>query len=368
VRRPRVKPEQEPYRLADGGIHVGGQCAGIAAEIEDPTGSVWTLLQAMDGSRDADQIVAVVMDQHPEESPQVVQEAIDDLIASGYVEDAGAPDPPELSEREKDRYSRSRSFFAFADLIPRSSPWEPQLALRRARVHVVGMGGVGSHAALALAASGVGRLHCVDRDVVELSNLNRQLLFTESDIGRAKAEVVVERLRERNSDIEITGERAEITGPGDLAVLAAQCDVLVLGADHPREIANWTNRACLETGTPWVDVSYRGPLVAATLFWPGQGACWSCLDAALHGADARERVDDPAPPMGNAVMMPSAGMAGYQAAHFTMAALTGSPPLVPGRIYTLNMITPDAAFGFETPPRAHCPDCGTLAKGGEPPR
>lgn len=67
------------------------------------------------------------------------------------------------------------------DLTPRASTWEPQERLRRALVTVIGVGGTGGVAALALAASGVGRLHCVDPDVVELSNLSRQVIYTEDD-------------------------------------------------------------------------------------------------------------------------------------------------------------------------------------------
>jgi molybdopterin/thiamine biosynthesis adenylyltransferase len=279
---PRVKPEHDAKRMADGSIRLGRRCVGIAAELEDPTGAVWILIEAMDGSRTADEIAALVAREHPGEAPELVRAAIADLIGSGYVEDCGGPGPAELTEREKERYSRCRSYFSFVDLVPRPSWWEPQVLLRNGRVTVVGLGGVGSHVALALAASGVGHLHCVDRDTVELSNLNRQILFTEHDIGRTKIEAGIDRLRQVNSDIQATGRQAEISAADDLAALAAGTDVLVLRADHPRDITRWTNRACIAAGIPWVDVGYHGPVTVMASYVPGQGPCWQCQRTAIH--------------------------------------------------------------------------------------
>jgi molybdopterin/thiamine biosynthesis adenylyltransferase len=90
-------------------------------------------------------------------------------------------------------------FFRWIDLQPRDSAWEPQLRLKRSSVLLIGLGGTGGVAGLALAATGVGRLHCVDGDAVELSNLNRQVAYAEIDIGRSKVDACVERLRGQNS-------------------------------------------------------------------------------------------------------------------------------------------------------------------------
>src|ERR1700683_3228145 len=198
---PRIKPEHGPYRGSGNQIYVGGTLFGIAAVVDDPTGAVWTLLSSMDGTRSPGEIAERVLAQHPDESPSSVEAAIGTFVEAGYVEDAGAPQPAELSERDTERYSRNRAYFRWADLTPRASSWEPQLRLREARVTVIGVGGVGGTAALSLAASGVGHLHCVDHDTVELSNLNRQVIYREDDLGRPKVEAAVEQLRRLNSDI-----------------------------------------------------------------------------------------------------------------------------------------------------------------------
>ena len=76
--------------------------------------------------------------------------------------------------------------------------------LKRASVAVFGIGGVGGHLAEALARAGVGRIHLIDRDVVSLSNINRQAVALHSTVGRPKAEVMADRIRDINPDCEVT--------------------------------------------------------------------------------------------------------------------------------------------------------------------
>jgi molybdopterin/thiamine biosynthesis adenylyltransferase len=365
MKRPRIKPEHSPYRISGGRIRLGGLSYGSAAEVADPDGAVWTLLESTDGTRSREQIVARVMALHPAERPEAVGAALEQFVESGYVEDAGAPDPAELTERDKQRYDRGRRYFRWMDLRPRTSTWEPQLALRRARVTVAGLGGTGGHAALALAASGVGRLHCVDHDTVELSNLNRQILYTEDDIGRPKVHAAVRRLRRLNSDIQITGSRLRIEGVDDVISLAEECDVLVLAADHPAEIRTWVNRASLATGTPWVDGGYHGPQVSVGTYVPGKGACYECLRAGLDDERAALGADpDPddgrrlAAAVANAVAAPSAGISGHLVAHAVLALLTDVPPAPVGRMHAVNLMDLGEPFVIDHPRRSDCPACG----------
>lgn len=366
MEQPRIKPEHAPYRISGDRIRLGGVSFGIAAEVADETGSVWTLLQSMDGTRSLDEIVARVVESHPAESAESVRSAARLFIESGYVEDAGAPDPTELTARDKLRYDRGRMYFRWLDLTPRTSTWEPQLALRNARVTVAGLGGTGGVAALALAASGVGRLHCVDHDSVELSNLNRQVLYTEDDIGQPKIEAGVARLRRLNSDIEVTSAHLQIQGADDLIPLAEDCDVLVVSADRPPDLRRWANRACLQTRTPWVDAGYHGPLVTVGTYLPGQSACWECLRSTedekretlgVHHDDAAQRGGAVA----NAVAAPSAGISGYLLAHAVLALLTGVPALPAGRVYGVNLVELAEPFVLAHPRRADCDACADVA-------
>jgi bacteriocin biosynthesis cyclodehydratase domain-containing protein len=340
---------------------------GIAAEVEDATGAVWTLLESMDGTRSVDEIVHRIVHLHPEIPSHVARAGIYDFIESGHVEDAAGPEPPELTARDKARYDRSLRYFRWVDLVPRATSWEPQARLLRSSVTVVGLGGSGGVAAMALAASGVGRLHCVDPDVVELSNLNRQILYTEEDLGRPKAEAAVTRLRRLNADISVTGADQHVSGIADLSALAENCDVLLLAADDPADIRVWTNRACLGAGTPWVEAGYNGPLVGVGVFVPGDGACFECLLAADDDRRRalglrREDAPDWDTAVARAVAAPPAGVSAYLAAHAVLAHITGAPQLPPGRRYSVNLAALDQPHLLADPRRSDCPACGDGAR------
>jgi molybdopterin-synthase adenylyltransferase len=365
--RPKVKPEHAPYRIAGGRkIRIGGASYGLAAELADPDGWLWTMLAAMDGSRSLPEIVGHVHARHPDQPVGTLERGAGQLASSGYVEDAAGPVPAGLTERDLRRYDRARRYFRGLDLTPRASSWEPQARLRDARVTILGVGGTGGVAALALAASGVGHLHCVDPGTVKLSNLSRQVLYGETDLGEPKADSAVIRLRRLNSDIEITAQRMEATCTKDVLGLAAECDVLLLAANRPPELRTWTNRACLDAKRPWVASGFHGPLVQCSAFVPGEGPCWECTrlhrrdrqagDGA-YSADALLRGEGVFSAAGAAGAVP-AGISGYLAVHLVIALLTGVPPVVPGRLQTVNLAALDVPPVFEDPPHPDCEACG----------
>jgi molybdopterin/thiamine biosynthesis adenylyltransferase len=372
MRRPRIKPEHRAYRTVDGHVRIGSVVHGIGSEVQDPDGWVWTMVEAMDGTRDTAGIVAEVSRRHRElrlPAPDIVQ-AMTDLATAGYVEDAGAAPPAELSERERERYGRGMALMRWMDLRPRQNPWEPQLRLRRARVLLVGVGGTGGAAARDLAASGVGRLHCVEPDVVELSNLNRQTLFREHDIGKPKLDAALTALRALNSDTAVSGERREVRGPADLVDLLASggqeagYDVLLLAADRPAVIRRWANQVCLASGTAWAEAGYRGPLVSVGVFTPGRGACWECLRSAeIERRDLRlapgqdEEAASPRMPW-NPVNAVTAGLSGSLLAHAALSLLCGIPRIDPGCRFGLNLMMPGDPVMQRSERRPDCPACG----------
>lgn len=363
MRRPRVKPEHMPYRISGGRIRIGGDSYGLAAEITDPTGLAWTVLELMDGSRAPGEVAAEAVRQHPGADPEHARTMVDELSLSGYVEDAAGPDPAGLTERDKERYDRARGYYRWLDLTPRASAWEVQARLRASSVTVLGVGGTGGAAALALAAAGVGRLHCVDPDIVELSNLSRQVIYAEDDIGTHKADAAAARLRRLNTDIAVSSQRLRVESADDVLALAGGCDVLLLSADRPVQVRDWVNRACLAAGRPWVDSGYHGPLVQVGVYRPGTGACRECLhdaaddirrDLGTWAEDRRRR----SAAVGHAVGSVSAGISGYLAAHQVISLLTGVPPAVPGTIQSVNLVALDAPASFTVLPRPGCPACG----------
>ena len=99
----------------------------------------------------------------------------------------------DLSEKELDRYSRQ--------VMLEEIGYQGQLKLKQAKVCVVGVGGLGNPIVTRLAAMGVGKIRIVDRDVIELSNLHRQTMFNEDDVGQVKVETAAKKLRKLNPDI-----------------------------------------------------------------------------------------------------------------------------------------------------------------------
>ncbi|RJQ82560.1 dinucleotide-utilizing protein [Pseudonocardiaceae bacterium YIM PH 21723] len=367
MRRPVIKVEHRPVRHGTDRIRIGGSVPGSAMDIADPDGRVWALLMLLDGSRTVGQVITDLAHAFPAVGEQEVREDLDQLIGAGYLEDAAAPIPANLSPLDIQRYSRGNALTRWMDRLPRSSSWEVQSGLRQASVVVVGLGGVGSTAALDLVMSGVGRVHCVEPDVVELSNLNRQVLYTEDDLGRAKADVAVRRLRSHNSDVVVTGERLTITGPDTLDRVIAGHDVLLMAADKPEEIRSWANRACLAAGIGWAHGSYHGPRINVGLYRPGQGACYDCANSAENDRLAAmaprtfwgtgDGVPDTHP--ANAV---SAGMAGHLVAHAVLSLLTGVPALPTNRQYSYNLLTLlDSEEAGPAQPWPGCPACGDRA-------
>ena len=371
--RPRIKPEHAPYRTSGGSVRIGGGVYGIAAEIEDPGGWLWDLVSAIDGTAEPAQIVGQVCRAHPDAAAPDVQDALDTLIGAGYVEDAAACMPAGLSPRERERYGRGMQYYRWVDLSPRGSPWDVQRILRNARVVQVGLGGTGTAVALALAASGVGHLHCIDADVVELSNLNRQVLYTEDDLGKPKAEAALARLRQRNSDIEVTAQRLLITSQDDCLAAIAGFSLLALCADRPDELRRWANLSCLAARIPWVDGGYHGPLITAGAYVPGTGPCWECVRA---GERARLELSLPDPAdLGRAVSRGpghpatavTAGLSGQLVAHLVIALLTRTSPVRPGTVYGINLMVPGDQVVVEHPRRGDCPACGGIEPpGGDP--
>ncbi|OLF10216.1 dinucleotide-utilizing protein [Actinophytocola xinjiangensis] len=361
--RPRIKFEHRPVRYDDGLVRIGGNTPGITRGLRDSDGSVWALLALLDGSRTVGQIVAELVHRFPARSSREVREAVDDLNAAGYLEDAAEP---VLSEFERERYSRSRAFWRSVDRTPGRSSWDAQMRLRQARVVIIGMGGTGGAAARLLVMSGVGQLHCVDADVVELSNLNRQGLFTERDLGRPKVEAAVDRLRPHNSHVEVTGAREHIESLDQLRALALTCDVLLMSADQPStgEIRSWTNQVCHATGTAWVHSGYDGPRVSIGVFRPGLGPCYDCARAAEQH---RRTVVSPrtvwapgeAMKTEHAANASSAALAGDLAAHAVQGLIIGGPTLAVNREYGINLAT---FRGYDMltldQPWPECPTCG----------
>jgi adenylyltransferase/sulfurtransferase len=151
---------------------------------------------------------------------------------------------------------------------------EGQRRLAATRVLIVGLGGLGCPAATYLVLAGVGRLRIVDPDRVELTNLHRQPLYGEADVGRPKIEAAAARLRSLNGEVEIEPV-AERLDAANADSLLAGCDVAIDGTDN-FEARYALAEACAGTKTPHVYGAVLGFLGHVALFAPGEGPCFRC--------------------------------------------------------------------------------------------
>jgi molybdopterin/thiamine biosynthesis adenylyltransferase/molybdopterin converting factor small subunit len=149
-----------------------------------------------------------------------------------------------------------------------------QRRLLNARVALIGAGGLGSPAALYLAAAGVGTLGVIDFDAVDLSNLHRQILHGHSNIGRPKVESARDRLADVNPDVNVVEHPVALTSENAMEILG-QYDVVVNGCDN-FATRYLVNDACYLLRKPLVDGSIFRFEGQATVFLPGQG-CYRCL-------------------------------------------------------------------------------------------
>ena len=166
----------------------------------------------------------------------------------------------------QDRYSRQTLLKEIGE--------EGQTKLASSKAVVVGCGALGTHASSLLARAGVGSILIVDRDRVELSNLQRQTLFSEADVGEHKATVAEKLLKTVNSEIEIRSSVVEVK-PDNVEGLIAGATVIVDATDN-METRFVVNDACVKLGIPWI---YGGAVATSGMVMAvvPKGPCLRCV-------------------------------------------------------------------------------------------
>jgi molybdopterin/thiamine biosynthesis adenylyltransferase len=169
-----------------------------------------------------------------------------------------------LSKSESQRYQRQL-------LV---DGWD-QEKLKSARVLIVGVGGLGGVSATYLAAVGVGQIRICDSDKVELSNLNRQILFTAVDIAKPKATLAPKKLMDINPNIKIEAFTEKLT-ESNAAKLVSDCDLIIDGLDNHRDRLI-LNQASFDLKIPYVYGAINDWQGQVGFFNPPNTACLSCI-------------------------------------------------------------------------------------------
>jgi len=353
--RPRIKRTTQKLDAPNGDLYLLRPSAGSDIHIERPGKAGRMLLEALDGTHTREQLIE-----------EFGEDEVCDLLAQfeelGVVEDA--TDDERIAENVFERFDRQLRYFSDISTGPSAS--ECQERLETSKVAVLGVGGLGGWSALNLACCGVGEMLLLDFDRVELSNLNRQVLYSEADIGRFKAEAAAERLSGFNSSIEIEARVQKLDSEAAVAETVAGYDMVIDACDWPaHDIEHWINSACFATGVPFIAMSHFPPVArVGPLYVPGVTGCFACQEAAyrnefpLYDEIVEQRRAHPSPA---ATLGPVCAFVGGQVALEVLHQLTGLVrPATLGRahIYDLRTMT---VTREEVPRLPRCPVCGGAA-------
>lgn len=200
INKPRIKLSHNIIQVLSNEICIG-EIPKHAFRIQDATPEYLYLIDLLDGTRTIPRIIKKYSERYPDIPEQEILKAIDTLYDHHLLEDAGV-ESEGLSNVEIELYDRQILLYSMLD-----NKFNPgftyQENLKKKVVGVFGMGGWGTWISLNLALNGIGKLRIVDGDTVEISNLNRQVLYNHSDIGLAKVEAARNALNRINPNVQV---------------------------------------------------------------------------------------------------------------------------------------------------------------------
>ncbi len=248
-----------------------------------------------------------------------------------------------LSREELERYSRQVAL--------KEIGLEGQSRLKRSRVSVVGVGGLGCFSAVQLASMGVGYIRLIDQDVVDLTNLHRQILYDTGEIGYPKVEVAQKRLQSLNPNVEV--EAMPLTINEETAGDAVKgVDLVIDGLDHfaPRYAVN---RACVEQGVPYIFGGAIESYGNVSTIIPRKTACFECFMGRLS--------DEGVPTCETVGVLPSvlAIVASIQVSE-ALRLLLGQSPSLANKVLFVDMGSMSFE-SYEIVRRENCRTCGAPA-------
>jgi molybdopterin-synthase adenylyltransferase len=249
----------------------------------------------------------------------------------------------DLTDEQLDRYARH--------IVLKEIGGAGQIGLLNAHILLIGAGGIGCPAIQYLAAAGVGRLSVIDDDIVSRSNLQRQILYTEADIGTAKVEVVERVVRQLNPDVAVQALRQRVTSETGSALLNG-VDVVIDGCD------NFATRLIVND----LCVAARVPLVSAAIGqfhgqigtfrgWEADKPCYRCFVGDAHDANDCDSCSEVG------VLGAMVGLMGSFAAMEAIRVIAGFGEAQAGKLHIFDGLTPGMRT-IKLPKDPACSTCG----------
>ncbi len=268
--RPRIKNIYPVYKLDKNRFRIGAQM-NITREFEDPTGQLWDFVKRLDG-RELPLIEADLQAIYPEVTHDDIVFALELLDKEGFIEEY--QDVNLVEERYMSNVNYFRRYLGSYD-----ESLTVQRKLNESSILLLGLGGGGSNILSLLAGIGPKKLTIVDYDKVESSNLGRQLLYKEDDIGKLKTETALREFQKMNSSVSINAITKKITSVSDVVELLDGIDLVICAIDEPPFVAQRiVNEAIVKVGVPCV---FGGSQVSRGRVYsviPKKTGCFDCLN------------------------------------------------------------------------------------------
>lgn len=329
---------------------------GVETTISDASGQVGDLLDLLDGDLPFGEIAEVMRTRWPNLTRGDVGDGVAALDAAGLLEDAA--EATSLSDEERERYESNLSFFGtFADFG--QSRYAFQERLRESHVLLLGVGGIGSTVLYNLAGLGVGRVTIVDSDAIELSNLSRQFLYSENDVGRPKLARAAARVGSLNSTVEVVPLERRISASAEVSSLLDGVDLVLSAIDRPQGIQYQVNDACVEAGVPFVNGAVWASRGYYYSIWPGRSGCLRCHEAVR---DRKHGDDLPSwPELVNRATGPTATLISALVSLEGLRYLTAfAEPVATARVWVADFVGGGVNVGYEWPRLEDCAACASL--------
>jgi molybdopterin/thiamine biosynthesis adenylyltransferase len=338
--RPKQKPTVDVTRQADL-IFIG--MGDYVVEVADPSGWVEHLFRLMDGRRTIPQLYEMTAIKYPELSYDDFIDGLTQFDEAGFLENEAFTPDGLLDEYDLARWERNIDFLgAFANM--RVSKYEMQYRIKTARVAILGLGGLGSHLLYDFAAMGVQDIRAVDFDRLEISNLNRQILYDEADVGQLKTDLALKRIRAFAPRARVEVVPLRLSSTEDVLSVIHDREYVVCVADRPAlELVHWVNEACVRQNA----VLLLGGLdLRRSIYWsmiPGTTGCVECWrrQVAQSNPVAVRLRDRPKTLISATFVAPVALLAGLISSDFTRMVTGFAPPVSAGRLLEIPFDTMD---------------------------
>lgn len=272
-------------------------------------------------------------------------ESVANLIENTLLQPKNKVAPTTLSDQQRARYNRNIMLPGVGE--------EGQLKLLNSSILVVGTGGLGSPVSYYLTAAGIGRLGLADADVVDYSNLQRQIVHSTPDIGRLKVESAREKLARINPETEIITYPCRMNEQNILELLD-DYDIVVDATDN-LETRYVLNKACIAKEKPFIYGGVMSMVGQAMTILPGKGPCFRCIFRDKPTNHVVKGITEVG------ILGSVAGIIGTIQATEAVKYLLGKGDLLVGRILTMDALSM-SFMDVEVKRDLRCPDCGHLNK------